>query len=231
MSFFVNLLYKKSSKISDYPEFQFSFYKIQNTLRKSILDFSLIKDLIILLLQRTKEHKYESEQKLFFDIIRKYLKYLFVDVYNKLKIEKKLNSYYQLVTTINFLLTLIANFPNKIFLETIFESNCNLLKTIIKCLKLSQQYKEQFEISKILLSFFTIEYVDIFNDLGLKDLFNTIKDQFVKIIINFSDYSRYSSAEYKILMKHILVLEFDYKKVFESEDLCQPEDKPLCKSE
>lgn len=228
MSFLVNLFNRKS--IVDKQEnklFKSIFINIQNTLRRSILDFSLLKELVLLLCFRVEHMKTEMDQKDFFILFRKNLKYLFMDACNKLEVEKKLANYYQLVTTLNFFFTLILNFQNKIFLETIFEYHCNLMKSITSCLKIAQHFKEQFEISKILLSFLSIEYLTLFNDLGLKDLFNKVKERFIKIIINMTEFSKFSHKEYKILMKHILILEFDYKKIFENEDLCQPEDKPL----
>jgi hypothetical protein len=230
MSFLANLFNRKS--LIDKEEnklFKNIFVNIQNTLRKSILDFSLLKELVLLLCLKVEHFKTEVEQKDFFILFRKNLKYLFVDVLSKLENEKKLANYYQLVTTLNFLLTLILNFQNKTFLETIFEYHCNLMKNIISCLKISQNFKEQFEISKILLSFLSIEYLSLFNKLGLKDLFNKVKERFIKIIINMTEFSKFSNKEYKILMKHILILEFDYRKIFENDDLCQPEDKSLCK--
>ena len=94
---------------------------------------------------------------------------------------------------------------------------------------MSQKFTEQLEIAKIVFSFFSHEYLNLFISLGLKDLYNFLKEVLKKFLVNFPNFNKYTHKEYKILMKHILVLDFDYKKIFESERLCCPEDKPLCK--
>ena len=230
MSFISNLFYRKSAKITDYPEFQFSFFKIQNQLRKSIMDFFVIKDLINLIKSRCQSCNEEQKRNVY-EIIRKYIKYLFVDIIEKIKEKIKLETYYQLVTTINFFFVLLHNYQDKIFYETIFEKNCNLLQKIKKCFEFSLLYKEQFECSKILISFLSFDNIETFHSLGLRSLFMSLRDYFKDFhitVINFDKLKKFSHNEYKILMKHILVSEFDYNKIFETEGYCLPEDKYLC---
>lgn len=229
MSFLNKLFSRRSSKISDYPEFKSCFSKIQNLLKKSILEFSTLKNLINCLSERVLKLKNEDDQRNLFDIIRKHVKYLFQDVYNKLKQEKRLEYYYQLVNTMTFLFTFALNFPNKVLIEMLFENNCNLMDCFLKCVKLSSTYSDQHEIAKILTNFFGMEYVVLFTDLGLKDTYVSLKDKFMKVVLDNSVFTKYSYKEYKILMKNILIQEFDYKKIFESQNLCGEEDKVLCK--
>lgn len=174
--------------------------------------------------------KKDEDECQFFRIIRKQFKYIVMDNYDKLKLDKKLNNYYYLVTILQFIFVIMNNYHNKNFYEVILEENSNLTNKLNKSLKLSQIFTDQHEISKVLSSSFNIEFINLFIELDCMILFNKLKERFMGIIVNLIEFSRrYTYDEYKVLIKHILLFEFDYQKIFEDESFCNIEDKPMCK--
>lgn len=226
MSFIVSLFTKKNNK-KNYQEYYDLFKKLKNSLSNSILDLSLTKQLINMMNESLKRK--DEDECQFFRNIRKQFKYLVMDNYDKLKIEKKLNNYYYLVTILHFLFVIMNNFHNKNFFEIILEENSNLTNKLNKNLKLSQMFSDQHEVSKVLSSSFNIEFINLFIELDCITLFYKLKERFMGIIINLMEFSRYTYDEYKVLIKHILLFEFDYQKIFEDESFCNVEDKPICK--
>lgn len=145
------------------------------------------------------------------------------------KKEHKLNTYFSLASSLNFLFILAINFQNKTFIETIFEQNSNLMKSFFESLKHSLLFSEQYEIVKILLNFYTAQFLTLFSDLGLSELYGLMKEKLMKFMLNNFDFKKFASKEYKNLIKHILLFEFDLKSNFEKTDICSPEDKQLGK--
>ena len=209
-----------------------TFAKVNSLLKNNVLDFSIIKLLITNIQSEISQEDNIEEQRLILVVVRKYLKYLFTDIYEKLKNndEKNLTDYYYFVNCVNFFMILLINYPDSTsFIEVIIEPNCNFIVVFFKCLQLSLSYKEQYDIIKILMNFYTSQFLTLFVDSGLIEYYNSLKEKLLKITMNNFNYKRFPPLEYKILIKHLLVLEFDFKNILENSKICKKEDKPLCK--
>lgn len=219
-----------------------AFEKISRLLKRGIIDFSLIINLIDLLhnhisniinnnLIISNTINYKDEKKEIYHILRKYFKYLFKDILHTMQYskEKSLNEYYYLTNSLNFYIILLINYPDKIMIETMFEPNSNFLDYFFKCLKISLAYQEQHDATKILFNFCTSEFITIFSDSNITELYSLFKEKLLKLTLNSFNFQKFRSKDYKNLIKHILVLEFDLKNIIREVNICSEIDKPISK--
>lgn len=212
-----------------------AFDHVKNLLKTGITDFSLIKNLINVIkneIDKTKDDKEGTEEKkLIFQVVRKYMKYMFKDIFDKLDSnkEKELQDYYHLTSMLNFLIMMVINYPNKIFIETIFEVNCNFMNVFFKCLKISLSFTEQYDAIKILMNVYSAQFLVVFTDNNLIEVYSVLKERLLKLTLNSFDFHKFQPSEYKLLIKHILVLEFNLKKIVTEVNICSEDDRPISK--
>lgn len=233
-SFITNIqnLFKRRSSREDekFNLIRTAFLRIEPQLQSSILDFSSIKFFIdtvdsVLNLEDELESKICIVQKL-----RKYLKYLFTGIYQKIKekTEHKLTDYYSLQSSIYFILLLIINIREaNVLLPILFEDESNFIVIFLNCLQLSFLFTNQQDVIKSIMNFFSSQIVTLFYTLGCEIEYNKFKDKVMKVCVSKIDYKKYSGIEYKILIKYLLVMEYDLKSLFKEKHICDNEDIPL----
>ena len=217
-----------------------AFEKVNNLLKKGIVDFSLIDNLINTIHDYSQSKNINlsnnmsiinDEKKVIFQILRKYFKYLFKDVLEKLQFskDKGLDEYYFLTNSLNFFIILLINYPDKVLIETLLEPNCNFLDYFFKSLKISLAYEEQYDAIKILFNFYTSDFITIFSESNLIELYSLFKEKLLKLTLNSFNFQKFKPREYKMLIKHILVLQFDLKNIITEINICNEKDKPISK--
>ncbi len=236
MSFFSNLqnIFKRRESLIKEKSYTIrdSFNMVRSLLRNSVIDFSLIKYLLSCVEQEIDKEESKEEQRLIIVVFRKYMKYLFTELYNLFKDEKEkcLSDYYFCVNSVNFLLFILINYPDSYsMISILFEQKCNFLDYFHKCLLLSLSFRDQYDIIKTITNFYSSQFLTLFSDSGVIDLYQILKDKLIKITINNYDYKKFSPSDYKILLKHLLVLNFNFKNALEDSKICTYQDKPLGK--
>lgn len=231
MDFFMNIFKKRETIIADSCiEIKEIFQTLSSLLKHSVLDLSLINQLIIAIKKQSAEATSNEDRKFLFMFIRKNVKCIFFDIIDRFnKNDMRLETYYYLTTTLNFYMILITNYQVKLFYEVIFELQSKFMRAFIICIKFSFAFTEQYDTIKILLNFYTAQFVVAFEEFGMIEIYTAFKEKMLKFMMNNIDFKKFCPRDYTTLMKHILMVEFDLKNDFDKSDICKSEDKPLCK--
>lgn len=231
MDFFMNIFKKRETIVADScVEIKEIFQTLSSLLKHSVLDISIISQLIVAIKKQSAEATSNEDRKFLFMFVRKNVKMILMDINERFgKNDMRLETYYYLSTSLNFYMILLINYQTKLFYEVMFDLQSQFMRTFIISLKYSFAFTEQHDTIKILLNFYTAQFVIAFEDFGMIDVYTAFKEKMIKFMVNNIDFKKFCPRDYTTLMKHIFMVEFDLKNDFDKSDICRNEDKPLCK--
>lgn len=228
---FVRIFKKRETIIiEDCYRIREAFDKFENLIKQSVIDFSVVTELVLSVKQMADDSEENSDVKQVYFFVRENFKRIFANI--NLCFEKqlfKLSTYYHFVSAANILLLFLISYYNKTLIEIMFEPDSNFLKSFFMSVSYAIQYKEQHDAIKTLVNFYSGKFIRIFIDNSYMELYVVFKDQLLKKMVEKFDFHKFSAKDYNSLMKQLFILDFDLKSVFEKTQICSKEDKPLRK--
>lgn len=233
MNFFSNIFKRRDTLLKEKSlKLKSLFDILMPQIKNSNIDLYAIRQLILLIKNELSQESSYEEKKTFIIVIRKYFKYIFTDISNKLNdnTEKDLSDYYWLFNSILFFLLLLLNLncpDTRTFIDVFFEKDSNFISIFFKCIHLSFLFEDQHEISKLIMVFYSSECLSLFSDYGLIEVYSIFKEKLIKVSSTSISYRKISNVEYKTLIKYLLVLDCDFKSFLEDSLICSYQDKPV----